>query len=66
MGVGTDPVLGGHSIAIGDDDTGLVWGGDGRINMFANGQHIASWGVFHQEHPGLWSVGAGFWTEVDK
>ena len=66
LGVGTDPVLGGHSIAIGDNDTGLVWGGDGRINMFANGQHIASWGVFHQEHPGLWSVGAGFWTEVDK
>ncbi|EFH1625552.1 tail fiber domain-containing protein [Escherichia coli] len=66
LGVGTDPVLGGHSIAIGDNDTGLVWGGDGRINMFANGQHIASWGVFHQEHPGLWSVGAGLWTEVDK
>ncbi|EKI9307868.1 tail fiber domain-containing protein [Escherichia coli] len=43
-----------------------MWGGDGRINLLANGQHIASWGVFHQEHPGLWSVGAGFWTEVDK
>ena len=66
LGVGTDPVLGGHSIAIGDNDTGLMWGGDGRINLVANGQHIASWGVFHQEHPGLWSVGAGFWTEVDK
>ncbi len=66
LGVGTDPVLGGHSIAIGDNDTGLMWGGDGRINLLANGQHIASWGVFHQEHPGLWSVGAGFWTEVDK
>ncbi|EFY9160834.1 tail fiber domain-containing protein [Shigella sonnei] len=66
LGVGTDPVWGDPSIAIGDNDTGLRWGGDGRINMFANGQHIASWGVFHQEHPGLWSVGAGFWTEVDK
>ncbi|EFC6637947.1 tail fiber domain-containing protein [Escherichia coli] len=66
LGVGTDPVLGGHSIAIGDNDTGLMWGGDGRINLLANGQLIASWGVFHQEHPGLWSVGAGFWTDVDK
>lgn len=66
IGVGTVPVWEGASIAIGDNDTGLMWGGDGRINMVANGQHIASWGVFHQEHPGLWSVGAGFWTEVDK
>ncbi|HDD8450347.1 TPA: hypothetical protein PBO25_005194, partial [Escherichia coli] len=39
IGVGTLPVWGGASIAIGDNDTGLVWGGDGRINMFANGQH---------------------------
>ncbi|EHW2884550.1 tail fiber domain-containing protein [Escherichia coli] len=66
LGVGTVPVWGGPSIAIGDNDTGLMWGGDGRINLLANGQHIASWGVFHQEHPGLWSVGAGLWTEVDK
>lgn len=61
-----DPVWTGPCLAIGDNDTGLVHGGDGRINMFANGQHIASWGVFHQEHPGLWSVGAALWTEVDK
>lgn len=66
MAIGTDNVWGGASITIGDNDTGLRHGGDGRINMFANGQHIASWGVFHQEHPGLWSVGAGLWTEVDK
>ena len=66
LGVGTIPVWGGPSIAIGDNDTGLMHGGDGRINLVANGQHIASWGVFHQEHPGLWSVGAGLWTEVDK
>ncbi|EPC2321704.1 tail fiber domain-containing protein [Escherichia coli] len=66
LGVGTDPVLGGHSIAIGDNDTGLVWGGDGRINMFANGQHIASWGTMYQEHSGLWGSHGGLWTEVDK
>lgn len=66
IGVGTVPVWGGASIAIGDNDTGLAHGGDGRINLMANGQHIASWGIFHQEHPELWSVGAGLWTEVDK
>lgn len=66
LGVGTDPVLGGHSIAIGDNDTGLVWGGDGRINMFANGQHIASWSTMYQEHPGLWGSHGALWTEVDK
>lgn len=66
IGVGTVPVWSGASIAIGDNDTGLAHGGDGRINLLANGQHIASWGIFHQEHPGLWSVGAGLWTEVDK
>ncbi|EHQ1211477.1 tail fiber domain-containing protein [Escherichia coli] len=66
LGVGTDPVLGGHSIAIGDNDTGLVWGGDGRINMFANGQHIASWSTMYHEHPGLWGSHGALWTEVDK
>lgn len=66
IGVGTVPVLGGASIAIGDNDTGLVWGGDGRINMFANGQHIASWGTMYQEHSGLWGSHGGLWTEVDK
>ncbi len=66
IGVGTIPVWGGASIAIGDNDTGLVWGGDGRINMFANGQHIASWGTMYQEHSGLWGSHGGLWTEVDK
>lgn len=66
LGVGTDPVLGGHSIAIGDNDTGLVWGGDGRINMVANGQHIASWSTMYQEHSGLWGSHGALWTEVDK
>ncbi|QLN30754.1 tail fiber domain-containing protein [Escherichia coli] len=66
LGVGTVPVWGGPSIAIGDNDTGLTWGGDGRINMFANGQHIASWGTMYQEHPGLWGTHGALWTEVDK
>ncbi|EIR6815369.1 tail fiber domain-containing protein [Escherichia coli] len=66
LGVGTDPVWGDPSIAIGDNDTGLRWGGDGRINMFANGQHIASWGTMYQEHSGLWGSHGGLWTEVDK
>lgn len=66
LGVGTDPVLGGHSIAIGDNDTGLVWGGDGRINMFADGVHIASWGSQRLAHEGLWASQGAFWTEVGK
>ncbi|WP_250189646.1 tail fiber domain-containing protein [Escherichia coli] len=66
LGVGTVPVWGGPSIAIGDNDTGLMWGGDGRINLLANGQHIASWGTMYQEHSGLWGSHGGLWTEVDK
>jgi hypothetical protein len=66
LGVGTVPSWGGPSIAIGDDDTGLVHGGDGRINMFANAQHIASWGTMYQEHSGLWGTHGGIWTEVGK
>lgn len=66
LGVGTIPVWGGASIAIGDDDTGLVHGGDGRINMVANGSHIANWGAGYQSHPGLWDSNGAFWTEVGK
>ncbi|EOU5383664.1 tail fiber domain-containing protein [Escherichia coli] len=66
LGVGTVPVWGGPSIAIGDNDTGLTHGGDGRINLVANGQHIASWGTMYQEHSGLWGSYGGLWTEVDK
>ena len=66
LGVGTVPVWGGASIAIGDNDTGLAHGGDGRINLMANGQHIASWGTMYQEHPGLWGTHGALWTEVDK
>ncbi|EFS3826946.1 tail fiber domain-containing protein [Escherichia coli] len=66
LGVGTDPVLGGHSIAIGDNDTGLVWGGDGRINMVANGVHIASWSAGYQIHQGLWDTTGALWTEIGR
>lgn len=66
IGVGTDNGLGAPSIAIGDNDTGLVHGGDGRINMFANGIHIANWGAGYQSHPGLWDSTGAFWTETGR
>lgn len=66
IGVGTVNGLGSPSIAIGDNDTGLVHGGDGRINMVADGAHIASWSSSHHEHTGLWSTDGAFWTEVGK
>ncbi len=66
IGVGTVNGLGAPSIAIGDNDTGLVHGGDGRINMFANGIHIANWGAGYQSHPGLWDSTGAFWTEVGR
>lgn len=66
LGVGTIPAWGGASIAIGDDDTGLVHGGDGRINMFADSVHIASWGSQRLAHEGLWDSSGAFWTEVGK
>lgn len=63
---GGDPVWGGACLAIGDNDTGLVHGGDGRINMFADGVHIASWGSQRLAHEGLWDSYGAFWTEVGK
>lgn len=63
---GGDPVWGGPCLAIGDNDTGLVHGGDGRINMFADGVHIASWGSQRLAHEGLWDSYGAFWTEVGK
>lgn len=66
IGVGTDNGLGAPSIAIGDDDTGLSHGGDGRINMVANGIHIANWGAGYQSHPGLWDSNGAFWTEAGR
>ena len=66
LAIGTESIWGSPHLVLGDNDTGLVWGGDGRINMFANGQHIASWGTMYQEHSGLWGSHGGLWTEVDK
>ena len=63
---GGDPVWTGPCLVIGDNDTGLVHGGDGRINMFANGIHIANWGAGYQSHPGLWDSTGAFWTEVGR
>ena len=53
----------GQGIAIGDNDSGLVPGGDGRVNLFANSQHVASFGVGNLNQPGLWSSTYGLWTE---
>ncbi|QQG30944.1 large distal long tail fiber subunit [Escherichia phage UPEC01] len=66
IGVGTVNGLGTPSIAIGDNDTGLSHGGDGRINMVANSIHIASWGAGYQSHPGLWDSTGAFWTETGR
>lgn len=63
---GGDPVWTGACVVIGDNDTGLVHGGDGRINMVANGIHIANWGAGYQSHPGLWDSTGAFWTEVGR
>lgn len=60
---GGDPVWTGPCLVIGDNDTGLVHGGDGRINMVANGVHIASWSAGYQIHEGLWDTTGALWTE---
>lgn len=58
--------LGTASIALGDNDTGLVHGGDGRINMVANGMHIASWSSAYHLHEGLWDTTGALWTEQGR
>lgn len=63
IAVGTSSNGFGHGIAIGDNDSGLVGGGDGRVNLFANSQHVASFGVGNLNQPGLWSSTYGLWTE---
>ena len=63
---GGDPAWAGPCLVIGDNDTGLVHGGDGRINMFANGQHIASWSDSYHIHEGLWDTHGALWTETGK
>ena len=66
IGVGTDNGLGTPSIAIGDNDTGLSHGGDGRVNMVANGMHIASWSSSYHIHEGLWDTSGALWTEPGR
>uniref|UniRef100_A0AB39CAR4 Long tail fiber protein Gp37 n=1 Tax=Salmonella phage Manna TaxID=3234042 RepID=A0AB39CAR4_9CAUD len=63
---GGDPVWTGPCLVIGDNDTGLVWDSDGRINMLADGVHIASWGNRRLAHEGLWDSYGSFWTEAGK
>lgn len=64
LAVGTSSnVFGNGSIVIGDNDTGLVDGGDGRVNMFSNNVHIASFGIGNLNQPGLWDSTFGLWTE---
>lgn len=63
---GGDPVWTGPCLVIGDNDTGLTHGGDGRINMVANGVHIASWSDGFQIHQGLWDSSGAFWTEAGR
>ncbi|WWE96927.1 hypothetical protein LHLCCAPJ_00253 [Escherichia phage ECp13] len=63
---GGDPVWTGPCLVIGDNDTGLVHGGDGRINMVANGVHIASWSSAYHLHEGLWDTTGALWTEQGR
>ncbi|EBC2120637.1 phage tail protein [Salmonella enterica] len=41
LGIGTDNALGGSSIAIGDNDTGIKQNADGVLDFYANGQLVA-------------------------
>lgn len=64
-----DPAWQNTCVVIGDNDTGLVHGGDGRINMVANGVHIASWSSSYHSYSGLsglWDSNGALWTEVGK
>ncbi|ENV0764642.1 phage tail protein, partial [Salmonella enterica subsp. enterica serovar Muenster] len=36
LGIGTDNVLGGNSIVLGDNDTGIKWHSDGVLGLYAN------------------------------
>lgn len=40
FGVNTDNALGGNSIALGDNDTGIKQNGDGVLDVYANSQHV--------------------------
>ncbi|OSK25412.1 putative tail fiber protein (GpH) [Escherichia coli M056] len=40
LALGTDNALGGNSIVLGDNDTGLKQNGDGVLDVYANGVHV--------------------------
>ncbi|EAO4248716.1 hypothetical protein GOO32_002078 [Salmonella enterica] len=40
LGIGTDNVLGGNSIVLGDNDTGIKWISDGVFGLYANGVQV--------------------------
>ncbi|HAV9357444.1 TPA: phage tail protein [Escherichia coli] len=40
LGIGVQNALGGSSITLGDNDTGLKQNGDGLLDVYANGQHV--------------------------
>ncbi|EKS4710108.1 phage tail protein [Salmonella enterica] len=40
LGIGTDNVLGGNSIVLGDNDTGIKWISDGILGLYANGTQV--------------------------
>ncbi|EPB5434207.1 phage tail protein, partial [Salmonella enterica] len=42
LGIGTDNALGGDSIVLGDNDTGLKQNGDGVLDIYANSAHVLS------------------------
>lgn len=41
LGIGTDNALGGNSIVLGDNDTGIKQNADGVLDFYANGQLVA-------------------------
>ncbi|ENF3191122.1 phage tail protein, partial [Escherichia coli] len=40
LALGTNNALGGNSITLGDNDTGIKQNGDGILDVYANGQHV--------------------------
>ncbi|EDS5838413.1 phage tail protein [Salmonella enterica subsp. enterica serovar Oslo] len=42
LGIGTPNILGGSSIVLGDNDTGLKQNGDGVLDIYANSAHVLS------------------------
>lgn len=40
LGIGTDNALGGNSIVLGDNDTGIKWISDGVFGLYANGAQV--------------------------